>query len=75
MNMNEQCRCSFMIFLQGDIAIDDIDRLPVSCRTPNNCDFENDDFCGWENVKKTDNFDWEITSGASSANFLSGNLA
>jgi hypothetical protein len=60
--------------VQGDISIDDIDRLPQSCQEPNNCDFEDDSFCGWENVKKTDQFDWEITNGPSSATFLSGKL-
>ncbi|CAF1538469.1 unnamed protein product, partial [Adineta steineri] len=51
--------------IEGDIAIDDIQRLSKSCKEPNNCDFEDDNLCGWENVK-TDQFDWEITSGASS---------
>jgi hypothetical protein len=46
--------------------------LTGSCQEPNNCDFENDNFCGWENVKKTDEFDWEITSGPSSNTYLSG---
>ncbi|CAF1276484.1 unnamed protein product [Adineta steineri] len=51
--------------IEGDIAIDDIQRLSKSCKEPNNCDFEDDNLCGWENIK-TDQFDWEITSGASS---------
>jgi hypothetical protein len=46
--------------------------LTVSCKEPNNCDFEDDTFCGWENVKKTDQFDWEITSGPSSSTLASG---
>ncbi|CAF3948718.1 unnamed protein product [Rotaria sp. Silwood2] len=57
---------------EGDISIDDIDRLAVSCKEPNNCDFEGDTFCGWENVKHTDRFDWEITNGPSSQTTLSG---
>ncbi|CAF4044180.1 unnamed protein product, partial [Rotaria sordida] len=61
--------------IEGDISIDDIERLAVSCKEPNNCDFEGDTFCGWENVKKTDQFDWEITSGPSSSTFLSGPLS
>ncbi|CAF1671842.1 unnamed protein product [Rotaria magnacalcarata] len=48
--------------------------LDVSCGEPNNCDFEGDKFCGWKNVKKTDQFDWKITSGAPSCTFLSGPL-
>ncbi|UJR31098.1 hypothetical protein I4U23_018606, partial [Adineta vaga] len=58
---------------EGDISIDDIKRLSVSCQEPNNCDFEDDTFCGWENVK-TDQFDWEITNGPSSASLASGPL-
>ncbi|CAF3623338.1 unnamed protein product [Rotaria sp. Silwood1] len=54
--------------------MDDVERLAVSCKEPNNCDFEGDTFCGWENVKNTDKFDWEITSGPSSNAFLSGPL-
>jgi hypothetical protein len=46
--------------------------LSVSCREPNNCDFEEDSFCGWENVKKTDQFDWEITQGPSADSFATG---
>ncbi|CAF0847412.1 unnamed protein product, partial [Rotaria sordida] len=61
--------------IEGDISIDDIERLAVSCKEPNNCDFEGDTFCGWENVKRTDQFDWEITSGPSSSSFLSGPLS
>ena len=44
----------------------------MSCREPNNCDFEDDSFCGWDNVKNIDQFDWEITSGPSSSTLLSG---
>jgi hypothetical protein len=46
--------------------------LNVSCKEPNNCDFEDNTFCGWENDKKFDKFDWEITSGASSETYASG---
>ncbi|CAF3880634.1 unnamed protein product, partial [Rotaria sp. Silwood1] len=60
--------------IEGDISMDDVERLAVSCKEPNNCDFEGDTFCGWENVKNTDKFDWEITSGPSSNAFLSGPL-
>ena len=36
---------SFFCFnYQGDIAIDDIERLTVSCKEPNDCDFEGDTF-------------------------------
>ncbi|CAF4619611.1 unnamed protein product, partial [Rotaria sp. Silwood2] len=42
---------------------------------PNNCDFEGDTFCGWENVIHTDRFDWEITNGPSSQTTLSGPLS
>ncbi|CAF3894466.1 unnamed protein product [Adineta steineri] len=58
--------------IEGDIAIDDIQRLSKSCKEPNNCDFEDDTLCGWKNIQ-TDQFDWEITSGASSiGTFASG---
>lgn len=57
---------------QGDIAIDDVARLTVSCTEPNNCDFEGDTFCGWENEEKTDEFDWEITSGPSDGSYATG---
>ncbi len=46
--------------------------MNVSCKEPNNCDFEDNTFCGWENDKKFDKFDWEITSGASSETYASG---
>ncbi|CAF4987055.1 unnamed protein product, partial [Rotaria sp. Silwood1] len=60
--------------IKGDIAIDDIRRLPQSCKDSNNCDFEDDTFCGWENVKKTDDFDWQLTRGQSSAELITGPL-
>lgn len=59
---------------QGDIAIDDVQRYAYQCQEPNNCDFENEDFCGWDNVRKIDQFDWEIIRGASSETFLSGKI-
>ncbi|CAF0853287.1 unnamed protein product [Didymodactylos carnosus] len=59
---------------EGDIAIDDIARLAKSCKEPNNCDYEDVTFCAWENVQKTDQFDWEITNGSSSSTLSSGPL-
>jgi len=46
--------------------------LNVSCKEPNNCDYEGDNFCGWDNDKKTDQFDWEITKGPSSETLATG---
>jgi hypothetical protein len=63
----------FNYFYQGDIAIDDIARLMGSCQEPNTCDFESGTFCGWENDKKTDQFEWEITNGPSSETLATGN--
>jgi hypothetical protein len=62
----------FLFYFQGDIVIDDIDHLNVSCKEPNNCDYEGDNFCGWDNDKKTDQFDWEITKGPSSETLATG---
>jgi hypothetical protein len=62
----------FYYYYQGDIAIDDIDRLTISCQEPNNCDYEEDTFCGWDNDKKTDQFDWEITRGPSTETYATG---
>jgi hypothetical protein len=61
-----------LFYFQGDIVIDDIDRLNASCKEPNNCDYEGDTFCGWDNNKKTDQFDWEITQGPSSETYATG---
>jgi hypothetical protein len=46
--------------------------LSESCQEPNNCDFEGSTFCGWENNKKTDQFEWEITNGPSSETLATG---
>lgn len=44
----------------------------VPCQDANDCDFEQDTFCGWDNDKKTDQFDWEITQGPSSETVATG---
>ena len=47
--------------------------MDVQCEEPNNCDLEGDTFCGWDNDKKTDQFDWEITRGPSTETHATGN--
>ena len=56
---------------QGDIAIDDVwvDEFP--CPAPGACDFEDQSFCTWSQVKNgnssytgQDDFDWELLSGS-----------
>ena len=55
---------------QGNVAIDDIRRVSEACRQPNNCDFEDGTFCGWENIQQLDELDWEVRSGPLDADSL-----
>ncbi|EDV21956.1 uncharacterized protein TRIADDRAFT_59472 [Trichoplax adhaerens] len=51
----------------GDVALDDIAFLRRPCPPPGSCDFENG-LCTWSNVEgAADQFDWEITSGATNS--------
>jgi len=55
---------------EGDIAIDDVYVTPGECRSFGSCDFENNDYCSWSNVKdKRDVFDWELGMGPTSSSF------
>lgn len=45
---------------KGDIAIDDVDLLPITCPPPASCSFETG-MCGYSN-SLTDDMDWIIGS-------------
>ncbi len=49
-------------FVQGDIAIDDIELVNGPCGEDGSCDFERG-YCGFYNVKEEDNFDWVLNRG------------
>lgn len=46
--------------------------MNISCTEPNDCDFEEDSFCGWENEKRFDQFEWEVTRGPSTPTYVTG---
>ncbi len=51
----------------GVAALDDITLKNGPCSSSAGlCDFENNDFCNWQNLKLIDDFDWTINSGPTS---------